>query len=310
MIVNGIDTDAMPPLFGNVVQGRVLIVDGDGPAYVAAATAKRLDTALRNFQQNILTQLFLTKAQTARIHFTAKTSKKAGRFNVVAIKPYQGQRKDKAKPSLVEPLREAASDRSTWLEEYECVMHRELEADDGMMHDAYQLGENGLIWSDDKDLRMTPYPYWCREKGVILPSQPFGWLQPKYTPSGTMKLIGQGPLFFWAQMLMGDTADHIQGLLRYRGALCGPAKAYEVLHPLEAAGDMSAVANVVLDAYRAIDQNPVAEGYLLWMLRWPGDHVVHYFNSLTLSKDNADFVRDCAYNRMWYKQEVHDDQEN
>lgn len=310
MIVNGIDTDAMPPLFGNVVQGRVLIVDGDGPAYVAAATAKRLDTALRNFQQNILTQLFLTKAQTARIHFTAKTSKKAGRFNVVAIKPYQGQRKDKAKPSLVEPLREAASDRSTWLEEYECVLHRELEADDGMMHDAYQLGENGLIWSGDKDLRMTPYPYWCREKGVILPSQPFGWLQPKYTPSGTMKLIGQGPLFFWAQMLMGDTADHIQGLLRYRGELCGPAKAYEVLHPLEAAGDMNAVANVVLDAYRAIDQNPVAEGYLLWMLRWPGDHVVHYFNSLTLSKDNADFVRDCAYNRMWYKQEVHDDQED
>lgn len=307
MIVNGIDTDAMPPLFGNVVQGRVLIVDGDGPAYVAAATAKRLDTALRNFQQNILTQLFLTKAQTARIHFTAKTSKKAGRFNVVAIKPYQGQRKDKAKPSLVEPLREAAADRSNWLEEYECVLHRELEADDGMMHDAYQLGENGLIWSDDKDLRMTPYPYWCREKGVILPSQPFGWLQPKYTPSGTMKLIGQGPLFFWAQMLMGDTADHIQGLLRYRGALCGPARAYEVLHPLEAAGDMNAVANVVLDAYRAIDQNPVAEGYLLWMLRWPGDHVVHYFNSLALSKDNADFVRDCAYNRMWYKQETYID---
>ena len=310
MIVNGIDTDAMPPLFGNVVQGLVLIVDGDGPAYVAAATAKRLDTALRNFQQNILTQLFLTKAQTARIHFTAKTSKKAGRFNVVAIKPYQGQRKDKAKPSLVEPLREAASDRSTWLEEYECVLHRELEADDGMMHDAYQLGENGLIWSDDKDLRMTPYPYWCREKGVILQSQPFGWLQPKYTPSGTMKLIGQGPLFFWAQMLMGDTADHIQGLLRYRGALCGPSKAYDVLHPLEAAGDMNAVANVVLDAYRAIDQNPVAEGYLLWMLRWPGDHVVHYFNSLALSKDNADFVRECAYNRMWYKQEVQDDQED
>lgn len=302
MIINGVDTDALPELFGSCKSGTTLILDGDGPAYVASATAKRLDTALRNFQQAVLTQMFLTKTQDCRVHFTAKDSKKAGRFNVRAIKPYQGQRKGKSKPALLEPLREAAAHHSNWLQEYEVILHREVEADDGMMWDAYRLGERGVMWSDDKDLRMTPYPYFCKKKGVILPSQPFGWVEPAFTPSGTMKLVGQGPLFFWAQMLMGDTADNIQGILRLNGVKCGPATAYEALRELEKT-NIHTVANYVVNAYREIDQNIVAEGYLLWMLRWPGDHVVRYMLELDLTEENKKFVQHCAYERVWYVQE-------
>lgn len=305
-IIQGIDVDALPDQFEGCVAGRTLILDGDGPCYVVSSTVKRLDTAVRNFQQAILTQMFLTKSEFCRVHLTAKDSTKAGRFDVKAIKPYQGQRTDKKKPALLEPLREAATLRQNWLPEFEVILHRDREADDGMIQDAYVYKEDGLIWSDDKDLRMTPYPYWCKKKGVVLPSQPFGWLQPSFTPSGTMKLIGQGPLFFWAQMLMGDTADHIQGVLRFNGKLCGPAAAYAALMN---ARDIDEAANIVIDAYRAIDQNPIPEGYLLWLQRWPGDHVVTYFNSVGLSDDNRRFIYDC-YHRDWWCPTTREDSEN
>lgn len=90
-----------------------------------------------------------------------------------------------------------------------------------MMHDACHYGENGLIWSDDKDLCMTPYPYWCKEKASSYrASHSDGFNQ--FTPSGTMKLIGQGPLFLSAQMLMGDTADNVQGIKKLDGVVMWP----------------------------------------------------------------------------------------
>lgn len=298
-IIQGIDVDALPDQFEGCVAGRTLVLDGDGPCYAIASTVKRLDTAIRNYQQYILTQLFLTKSQDCRIHLTARDSAKAGRYNVKAIKPYQGQRKGKAKPSLLEPLREAIAVPQNWLPEFDVTLHRELEADDGMMHDAYRLGPNSLIWSADKDLRMTPHPYWEAKKGVIMQGHPFGYLFMDYTASGTAKCLGQGPLFFWAQMLMGDQADHIQGILRLDGKKCSHVGAYNALYPLERTGDINAIANYVLDAYRAIDQNPIPEGYLLWMQRWPGDHVVSYFNELALSDENRRFVYECFYRDWW-----------
>lgn len=297
MIIKGVDVSALQPQFDRCVQGRTLILDGDGPAYRAAATVKRLDTALRRFQQDVLTQMFLAKAQDCRVHLTAHDSLKAGRFDIIAVKPYQGQRDGKNKPALLEPLRAAIANRENWLQEYDVQLHRVLEADDGMIHDAYQLKEHGVIWSDDKDLRMTPYPYFDREKGIVLPGEPVGWLTPKCTESGTVKLIGQGPLFFWAQMLMGDQADYIKGIIRYNGKQCGPALAYEVLQDVR---DIDTAANRVLDGYREINQNPLPEGWLLWLLRWPGDTFWDYCMSLELTDKNKEFLHECRA-RQWFK---------
>lgn len=291
----GVDLSALPDQFDSAVQGRTLIIDGDGPAYVAAATAKRLDTALRRYQQEILKRMFMAGASAASIHLTASGSDKHGRFRVKATKPYQGNRTNKAKPSLLEPLREAVADPNSWLPEYVVHMHRELEADDGMIQEAYLYGENGVIQSEDKDLRMTPHPYWELERGQIMAGQPVGFVTLKHTPSGTPKLAGQGPMFFWGQMLCGDTADHIQGVRRLNGALCGPAGAYGVLKDVRCIDE---AANKVIDAYRAIDQNPLAEGWLLWLTRRPGDNVLTYFRERALTDANAKFVDDCLH-RDW-----------
>lgn len=295
MIIQGVDTSTLPDQFQNAVPGRTLIIDGDGPCYVCAATVKRLDTALRHYQQEILKRMFLAGASDCRIHLTARDSDKHGRFRVKATKPYQGQRKGKAKPALLEPLRELVADNSTWLDDYSVILHRELEADDGMIQDAYRLGENSVIWSEDKDLRMTPFPYYEINRGQVMPSQPVGWISIKHTDSGTAKMVGQGPMFFWAQMLMGDTADNIAGVQKYNGKLCGVVGAYEVLSEVR---DINLAANLVLDAYRAIDQNAVAEGWLLWLTRWHKDNVINYMRELELTQVNRAYVEACVL-RDW-----------
>ena len=291
----GIDTADVPDMWAGCVSGRTLIIDGDGPCYVAAATVKRLDTAVRKFQQIVLERMFLAGAENCRVHLTAKGSDKHGRFRVKAMKPYQGQRDGKQKPSLLEPLREAVARRENWLEQYDVTLHRELEADDGMMQDSYALGNSGVITSEDKDLRMTPFPYLELQTGTVMQGEPVGWVDLRYTNSGTPKPTGQGPLFFWLQMLAGDSADNIRGIDRFEGQLCGPAKAVEVLRGV---GSIADAANTVVSAYRKINQNVLAEGWLLWLTRFPGDNVLKYLREVGLEPANADFVEDCL-RRDW-----------
>jgi hypothetical protein len=296
--IRGVDVASLGDQFNGYIPGRTLILDGDGPAYRVAATVKRLDTAVRNFQQEILKQLFMTQSSTAIVHFTASGSKKAGRFLVKAVKPYQGQRKNKDKPALLEPLREAMAHRKNWLPEFEVVLHREREADDGMIIDAYRLKEHGVIWSDDKDLQLTPYLYFRKELGVLEGNEPHGWLAEKYTPAGALKIIGRGTMFFWCQMLMGDSADNVGGIKKFNGALCGPAGAYKALQHCKTEHE---AAQIVLDAYRRIDQNPLPEATLLWLLRHPSDSALQYIWNLALSAENAAFIQDCV-GRDWYHQ--------
>ena len=296
MIIKGVDVSALPDQFGGCVPGTTLIIDGDGPAYVAAATVKRLDTGIRRFQQAILAQMFMAKAQFVRIHLTASSSHKAGRFNMLGVKPYQGNRDNKSKPALLEPLRQAIANPENWLPEFYVEMHHVLEADDGMIMDAYRLKDQGIIRSDDKDLRMTPYPYYDIKAGSVRAGEPFGWLQPSCAPAGTVELIGQGPLFFWAQMLMGDTADNVRGILRFDEKKCGPVGAYQALKDVK---DIHEAANTVISGYRAIDQNPLPEGWMLWLLRWEGDTFWQYLQELNISDDNRRFLEDCA-GRKWF----------
>lgn len=296
----GVDLDALPAQFEGCVQGRTLILDGDGPAYVAAATVKRLDTGIRRFQQAVLARMFMCQAQDVRIHLTARDSGKHGRFRVIAGKPYQGQREGGKKPPLLEPLRHAMADRSNWLPEFDVQMHRELEADDGMIQDAYRLGEFGVISSEDKDLRMTPHWYYEEKTGQVMQGEPVGWVDLAFTPAGAAKLHGQGPLFFWLQMLAGDSADNIQGIARLDGQLCGPVGAVGAMKQFNHAPRVDGAANFVIDQYRKINQNVLAEGWLLWLTRWHKDNVLQYFRELDLSEANKAFVTDCSY-RVWVR---------
>jgi len=296
MLVCGVDTDDLGEDFGVSDSGRTLIIDGDGPAYVAAATVKTVATGLRRFQQEVLKQMFLADCSTAEVFLTHEECTKAGRFNVLGVKPYQGQRSSGAKPPLLSQIREAAYEEGS-MDEFEVHMETVVEADDAMMMLSYALGEKGVIRSDDKDLRMTPYPYYEIKRGVVMPSDPFGELWVDETPSGQKKLLGRSLKFFWAQMVMGDTADNVKGLLKYKGKNIGPVDAHKLLDPIK---DIEALCNTVIDAYREIDQNPLPEAWMLWMLRSPHDNVWAYFNELPWSNENQGFLQACV-RREWFK---------
>lgn len=293
----GLDLSKVPSTFEDYTPGRTLILDGDGPAYVAAATVKRLDTAIKRFQTAVITRMYLTKSEFGSVHLTSSDSIKNNRFLMKGMKPYQGNRNGKDKPSLLEPLREAMEHSESWLPEFRCILHRELEADDGMIMEAYSLGLSGVISSEDKDLRMTPYLYHELGTGQILDACGFGslWLK---TDTKTKKLAGHGPKFFWGQMLCGDRADNIVGLTRLGGQLVGDVGAYNALMDVGRFEDDTA--NFVIDQYRMTGQNPIPEAWMLYLIRRPGDTVLHYFNTIRFSRENSEYLKECQA-REWYE---------
>ena len=295
----GVKRSQVKDEFEGAVAGRTLIMDGDGPAYRAAATCARLDTAIRKYQTAMLTEMFLTQSQYLAVHLTASDCDKNRRSKIMAAQPYQGNRSGKAKPSLLEPLRQAMAQPCNWLENWTVDFHRDVEADDAMIIQAHQLKGDGVVWSDDKDLCLTPYPYWDQELGIIEHlSNPVGYLVRKYTPAGALKIWGRGVKFFWCQMLMGDTSDNVKGILKLDGKLCGKDGAYQALVNLNTEAELS---NYVVSAYRAIGQNVLAEAWLLWLLRSPTDSAYLYLLDCGLNSSNLTYVKECAKQRWFLK---------
>ena len=302
MIIGGVDTSALPAQFQNKTAGRTLIVDADGPCYAASSTARTLSMALTKFHSAMLKELYLTGSEQATLHLTSSSCHKAGRFNIIAEQPYQGRRKSSTKPPLLEALRQAVTEERNWLEEYTVVMNHMVEADDSMMIESYLRGDSGLIWSGDKDLRMTPHPYWEKKTGEVVQGHGFGRLHLDVSTT-QKKCLGYGLKFFWAQMLMGDSADSITGLRTYKGKDCGAVTTFGILNPLSTE---TQVANRVISAYRAIDQNPIPEGWLLWLHRKKDDKFWAYLQDLTWMPENRAFLDDCV-RRTWFKKPTKED---
>lgn len=275
---------------GRTVVGRTVLIDGDALCYKVTATAKKLETAERNFVTGIYEIMFLTGATFARVHLTPKGCYKNGRHLLRAVKPYQGNRKGKPKPPLLEALRLSAQTLFTPQENVVVLPHYQVEADDAIMCDSY-LDKEYVVWSEDKDLQIVPCKLYDIYTGIISTiDDTFGYIKESTTTGGNFKVKGHGTKFFWYQMLAGDQADNVKGILKYDGALCGPRKAYEVI---AGTASESEAANVVLNAYRKIHQNPIPEGECMWLIRHKQDSFVEYARKLDLTKENLDYLREC-----------------
>lgn len=286
----------LPEQFPPAVSGRILLLDADFPAYAASATVKNLGTAVRRFQTLVETQRFLVNAETVHVHITESGCKKLRRFDYPTIKPYQGNRDNKAKPPLLGPLRRAIP-TTEWESHWSVYPWLDREADDGLMMDAVLYGDRAIMVSGDKDLNITPGPLWLADEGRIdYISDRFGWIQLKQTPSGP-KVVGHGTKFFWAQMLMGDSADNVQGITRLNGKLCGAVGAYNALEGITSEYD---AAEFVLRAYVAAKQNPLAEAECLWLRRSLDDSGYAYLRELGM----PDYLQQWLDNLHQYHREV------
>ena len=285
------------------LQGRILLYDGDGACYTHTNGVAKIETALRRFHEDIETHMLLANCSSARVHLTPRGCFKNGRHLLNTVKPYQDNRTGVQKPPLLEVLRSQAQIYFEKHPHIEIIANYDIEADDGLMIDAHSI-PNSVMISPDKDLRINPFESYNVDDGVFerLPAgDTFGWIDRKFwlTPSGktSSKMIGKGSKFFWAQMLMGDQADNVQGILKYNGKLCGEAGAYDVLSTIQ---DANEACNAVIDGYRAINQNIIAEGEALWLLRDHNDNVYRFINEHELSPANKQFVEDC-YAADWRK---------
>ncbi|CCI88415.1 Phage protein [Yersinia phage phiR8-01] len=278
------------PMFSPSDSFKLLACDADSIIYRVAATTNSLETAKRRFVQNAMTYQLLAGAELVRLHLTPKHCTKAGRFNVLAHKPYQGNRVNaKGKPPLVEPLRYAVGRKKLDLpSDMEIVFNDVYEADDSVIMDGVQWGDDCVIYSEDKDLLCTRNRMLDPVTSLIIPGVPLssiGTLELKEL-SASKKVVGRGPLFFWAQMLMGDTADNIKGITKLRGKLCGPAKTFDLMESFINTSDEAAVARFVLTEYMVTGQNPWPEAWLLWLYPKEGYNFFKHVKALGLLDDS------------------------
>lgn len=232
MQINGIDLSALDGLAHDaetvslppMVAGRTVHIDADFLAYQVTSESadgtddKTYEDMQHNAEVAVESLRGLAAAENVHLHLTPSTSNKGDRYNLAIIKEYQGNRVDKPKPRYLGIMRE-------WLvKRYPGTLHQFCEADDGMSSAQYTAIERGernlsIIASKDKDLNMVPGLHVDWDTGQITDTwngeNDFGEVKlvEHKMPSGTVKkLKGYGHKFFWAQMLIGDTADNISGL--------------------------------------------------------------------------------------------------
>ena len=175
---------------------------------------------------------------------------KSFRYDIAKTKPYKGTRKG-TKPWHFDNL-------SAYMKGVlDAKVVYGIEADDALAIDHLGTPEDTIICTRDKDLRQVPGWHYSWELGQ----------QPSFGPliiekSGnlnltekTRKLTGTGLLFFYSQLLTGDTVDNIPGLPG-----CGPVKAYNLLKDTDDPFD------VVSNAYND-DELLLEQAQLLWIVR-------------------------------------------
>jgi len=188
---------------------------------------------------------------------------------VAKKKEYKVGRKKSVKPLHYDNLTEYI------LATYECVMAEGLEADD--LLSIYQREAEPLttiICSRDKDLRMVPgmhFGWECGKQAQFGPERvdELGRLKPIYrgkNAKGEPKLAelkGTGMMFFFTQLITGDSVDSIPGI---PGA--GPAAAFKALTDV----------TTVEEGYKAVKElyvkkfgddweaEMLEQGQLLWMV--------------------------------------------
>jgi len=205
------------PMTNNAVpvERRVLLVDGDGLAYYCAGNDETsIGEARARLIEKVKGAQRASGAESVRILLTNSGSHKGHRYAIARVKPYQGQRVNSRRPENWRGLRELMETGSV---PFTIEGTSVAEADDLFGYYAYRSPDDVVIYTQDKDMRMLPGRHldWVSNRMHYV-----GWAT---NLDGTLTVLDSvfndkqyGPLWFWLQMLHGDTADHIPGLPRYR----------------------------------------------------------------------------------------------
>ena len=169
----------------------------------------RVDNAIEEIMDN-------TSAGSCRVFITSDKGD-CFRYALATIKPYKGNRSLNGRPYHYEVVRAYLVDKHAAKTVYS------IEADDEILYTATIAPHKYILAVDDKDYwTYTGDIYNIRTKliGEYKYRNEYGGLE----LTEKRKLIGRGMSWFYAQMLLGDTADNIPGI---KGI--GDVKTYNLL---------------------------------------------------------------------------------
>lgn len=189
-----------------LVPGRRVHVDGDMLAYMAGGNAETSVAASRAMLRNKVEKFqLMSGAESALLHLTASGSLKGDRVLVAQYQPYQDNRAKtkQAKPKNWAALREMMEQGTAG----KVKLWDDREADDGFGYVSKHC-PNDVVATQDKDMQRL-----------------YGWhidwvtYELFYVPPGTYEMMRGEKMFgdkwFLHQMLQGDKADHIPGLVKH-----------------------------------------------------------------------------------------------
>lgn len=196
-----------------------------------------------------------SKADSYKGYLTAN-DKSNFRFALAKTQEYKGNRKDMKKPIHYDALREYV------IKYYDAEVIYNQEADDALGIEQTKRPDKTVICSIDKDLDMIPGYHYNADKDQFYVAEDPGTLR---LSDDRHKLYGTGLKWFYAQMLLGDSADNIPGLKGY-----GPVGVYNVLHKAKTEEEMIDITKKLYDKKSCLNRyKEVAD--LLWIRRYPNE---------------------------------------
>lgn len=236
------------------------LIDGDVLLYECSAVAemedeiKVFDFVKEVFDTKVRDIVAAVEADSYTLYVTGKGN---FRFDIAVTKPYKGNRKAE-KPWHYDNL------RAYVLALPEAVLVEGMEADDAM---SIAQTDDTVICTRDKDLRMVEGWHYGWQTGMQAGFQlqqvdGFGTLT--LSDGKSKKIRGTGMMFFYSQLLTGDTVDNILGL---KG--CGPVKAYDLLHECKTEEELFKVVQGAYEEKHGDEwrTHMLEMGRLLWMVR-------------------------------------------
>lgn len=272
------------------VPGRSLHIDGDFLAYnCAGGEDTPVDVARRILTNKVQRQLDSTGAERCVLHMTSPGSSKGDRYLIATSAPYQAQRVGSKRPKNWQYLRDYIGAYAGGLFTTKDWLDRE--ADDGFGI-ASKWVPGCVLATKDKDMRMLP--------GIHL-----DWDSNEMTtvPEGCYEHEAFGKVFghkwFLLQLLQGDKADHIPGLLTHPKAPRGLVGEKTAEKFLLGTANLGEGLDSVLRCYQEGMPNDWARHFaeqasLLWMRRDKLAHVNSWLIELGEVYDFPEQVVNCA----------------
>lgn len=153
------------------------------------------------------------------------------RLKIEGNKEYKANRKDFVKPVHYDAIRKhlVNSHRATIVEGQEADDELGIQQE---LSNEYFIGKSVIV-SIDKDLTQIPGWHYNLNTHQLTFSEDPGILKLTKDEKGRYHLSGTGFKWFMAQMLLGDTADNIEGIHKM-----GPKRVFDLLDPIYHAEDL------------------------------------------------------------------------